>query len=585
VNTATATASNTGPVTATAQVVVVPPALTITKTPDAGTVNAGSSIGFTITVGNSGPGMARSVTLDDPLPGHDGVSWAIDNNPGIGTCAVNGSAPSQTLHCDFGDLGVTASVTVHITSSTSFVSCATYPNIATAATTNGSPASATASTTVQCPALDLTKTADNPVVNAGSDLGFTITLSNSGPGTATGVSLSDPLPTGTGINWSLDDASKAAGCAVVAVSVQCAFGSLTAGNSLSVHLTTPTEFATCGQYVNQASAQASNHPVVQAQATADVQCPDLSITKTADATPVNTGDQIGFTVTVSNAGPGIATNVKVNDPLPSGNGVNWSIDPANEDCSIDGAPPAQTLACTFGDLGAESSASVHIISATTAASGGTYDNTATATSDNAPSVNASATVVVQPPALSITKTADAPQVDAGQKIGFTVTVSNSDAEGTGIARAVTLTDPLPGGNGVNWSIDPAYAGPGTCSISGTAPKQTLGCSFGDMDPGASASVHVSSATTDASVGNYDNTAVAATTNGSSVHASATTAVNENAPVVVEATTTTTTTTVPPPPPTLPFTGSESARLGVIGLVLVATGTALFLSRRRRRAAN
>jgi uncharacterized repeat protein (TIGR01451 family)/LPXTG-motif cell wall-anchored protein len=352
-----------------------------------------------------------------------------------------------------------------------------------------------------------------------------------------------------------------------------------------VHITSPTAFASCADYPNNASAEATNHPVVQAQATTTVQCPNLSVTKTADATPVNTGDQIGFTVTVSNAGPGTAVNAALNDPLPAGNGVNWSIDPANAACHIDGTAPTQTLVCAFGDLAADASASVHIISATTAASAGTYDNTATASADNAPSVDASATVVVLPPALNITKVADAAQVNGGEKIGFTVTVSNSDAEGTGIARAVTLSDPLPAGTGIDWSINPTYSGPGTCSIAGTAPKQTLGCSFGDMAPGDSASVHIASATTTASVGRYDNTAVAATTNGSSVHASATTSVIAESPVTAASVPTTTTTQAPPPPVSLPFTGSNSVTLAVLGLFLVATGTTLWLGRRRRAMEN
>ncbi|HEY5250787.1 MAG TPA: Ig-like domain repeat protein, partial [Acidimicrobiales bacterium] len=52
-----------------------------------------------------------------------------------------------------------------------------------------------------------------------------------------------------------------------------------------------------------------------------VQGPQLSITKTADATPVSTGTSIGFSVTISNAtGPnvGTATGVAINDPLPAG---------------------------------------------------------------------------------------------------------------------------------------------------------------------------------------------------------------------------------------------------------------------------
>ena len=125
-----------------------------------------------------------------------------------------------------------------------------------------------------------------------------------------------------------------------------------------------------------------------------------------------------------------------------------------------------------------------------------------------------------PPALSITKTADAATVSTGSSIGFTVTVSNSSAAGTATAAGVSVGDPLPGGTGVSWSISPAYSGPGTCSITGSAPTQTLSCSLGSLAAGASATVHVTSATTSASAGSYPNTATASATNGSSIQASA-----------------------------------------------------------------
>jgi uncharacterized repeat protein (TIGR01451 family) len=161
--------------------------------------------------------------------------------------------------------------------------------------------------------------------------------------------------------------------------------------------------------------------------------------------------------------------------------------------------------------------SVHITSATTIASVGTYPNTATANATNIPApIQASATTNVYGPDLTITKTADAPSVVAGSPIGFTVMVSNvSNGPTTGTAAAVTLSDPLPAGpsgSGINWSISPAYTGQGHCSIVGTAPSQNLTCAFGDMAPGDSATIHIRSATTLASVGTYPNTATANASN-------------------------------------------------------------------------
>jgi hypothetical protein len=73
-------------------------------------------------------------------------------------------------------------------------------------------------------------------------------------------------------------------------------------------------------------------------------------------------------------------------------------------CSITGAVGSQVLHCNDGPLAPGASASVDVRSATTSASAGHYTNTATASATNAPSVQASATVVVQGTALAITTT-------------------------------------------------------------------------------------------------------------------------------------------------------------------------------------
>jgi uncharacterized repeat protein (TIGR01451 family) len=593
-NTATASATNTGSVQASATIVVLAPSLSIVKVADQTPVSTGDPIGFSVTVSNSGAegtGTATAVTLSDPLPAGNGVSWSISPAyAGAGTCAITGSAPSQSLDCTFGDMAPGASNSVHIVSATTSASAGSYPNTATASATNTDSVQASATIVVLAPSLTITKTADNTTVDAGSEIGFTITVANGGPGLAHAVSLSDPLPTGTDVSWTIDPAVP--GCSIAANTLSCAFGDLTAQASATVHVVSGTSFASCAAYPNTATASASNHAEVAAEAVATVNCPALSITKTADATPVNTGDPIGFTVTVSNSaaeGTGTATSVTLDDPLPAGDGVSWSISPAYAGpgtCSVTGAAPTQSLVCSFGDIAPDGSVSVHVVSQTTAASGGTYDNTATAVASNHPPVEASASIVVQPPALSITKVADAAVVTAPAPIGFTITVANGDADGTGIARAVTVSDPLPGGDGISWSIDPAYSGPGTCSITGSAPKQTLTCSLGDLAPGASVSVHVTSATTSKSVGTYPNTATAAATNGTTVHATASTSVVAPTPVSVEETPTTTTTTTAPEPVSgsLPFTGSNAAVLVSAALVLLATGGAMVLSRRRRRVA-
>ena len=139
-------------------------------------------------------------------------------------------------------------------------SCKAYVNNASVSATNDGSDTAQATTTVQCPALDLTKTADALTVSAGSQIGFTVTIANTGAGTATGLSFTDALPGGTGINWSI--AAPSAGWSITGVAPNqvLAYAPTTlAGNtSTSVHVISGTTSASCTAYLNSASVTAGN---------------------------------------------------------------------------------------------------------------------------------------------------------------------------------------------------------------------------------------------------------------------------------------------------------------------------------------
>ena len=146
------------------------------------------------------------------------------------------------------------------------------------------------------------------------------------------------------------------------------------------------------------------------------------------------------------AGTGTAKSVTLSDPLPLG--LTWSIQaqPAGNPCSIAAdARPGQMLSCAFGDLALGVSRAVTVTATTSFAACATYPNQATASATNHTNVSANASIVCQKPALSITKTAANSPMNAGEDAVFTVTVSNSGAAGTGTAKSVTLSDPLPWG--------------------------------------------------------------------------------------------------------------------------------------------
>ena len=97
---------------------------------------------------------------------------------------------------------------------------------------------------------------------------------------------------------------------------------------------------------------------------------------------------------------------------------------------------------------------------------------------------------VNTPVVTVTTTSDASPVNAGSPIGFTIAVSNSLSA---TASNASLNNPLPAGANINWSISPAYSGPGSCTITGAVGSQVLNCSFGNLSPGANLSLHVQSA--------------------------------------------------------------------------------------------
>ena len=473
----------------------------LTKTADAGTVSAGTSIGFTLTATNTGSGPATSVTLTDNLPANAGLAWAIDAGNSDAGCSINTAPNPDVLTCNWGTLNPGASKTVHITSPTTAASCGTVDNTGnvTAGNTTNNSDSANASITVNCGQVALTKVADDGTVSAGEQIGFTITASNTGAGDLTGVTVTDNLP--AGLTWSIDAGNSDTGCSINTAPnpdvLTCNFGTLAPGGSKKVHIVATTDQADCGLVNNTANVTTTNDGSSSASGSIRVQCPSIDVDKTADDTTVSAGDQIGFTIVVSNGGPGEAKGVTLTDNLPAG--VVWSESPDNPNCSIDTAPSPDVLSCNFGDLASGASRTVHIVGTTDAADCGTVSNTGTVDATNDDPEISTATITVQCPNIDVVKDADNGTVSAGDQVGFTITVSNA---GPGIAKNVTLSDALPAG--LVWSESPDNP---NCSINTAVNPDVLSCNFGDLGSGATRSVHIVASTTAANCGTINNTAI------------------------------------------------------------------------------
>ena len=495
---------------------VVPADVQIVKTPNDGSVSAGTPISFTLSWTHAGAGAATGVVVTDDLPGGPGLDWGINASTGSGsTCAITGSVGSETLTCTIGTIAgnpnfpnaapVNGSVTVM--SATFASSCGVIDNTGQITSTNDGTDTDPGKITVLCPDVNVVKTPNDGQLNASDAASFSIVVSNAGPGTATGVSLSDPLP--AGLTWALGPITGATAADTEGVScsvtgpvgtqiLSCSDASMAAGRSFTVTVTTTTSSSQCATYPNVATVDAtneSNDPSVTDDNTdpgsITVNCPDVQAIKTADASPVNAGDQIGFTVTIENNGLGTAYGATGTDTLPAG--IAWSIDgPANGWSISDGV-------LTFGpaDMAAGASAAVHIVGTTDAADCGLVPNTVTvdATNEsNDPSLtddnSASASVTVNCPNLVVVKDALDGTISAGEVAAFSIVITNI---GAGTAYDVSLTDTLPAG--VTWNLDAVafdgleVADPAAlCSITGT----TLSCpDLGDLAPGDEISISIS----------------------------------------------------------------------------------------------
>jgi uncharacterized repeat protein (TIGR01451 family)/gliding motility-associated-like protein len=166
---------------------------------------------------------------------------------------------------------------------------------------------------------------------------------------------------------------------------------------------------------------------------------ELDMTKSADVSQVLVGEQITYTMVVSNNNPAPATNVVVTDELPAG----VAFVSASHDGSYDEG--TNTVTWNLGDLAADGSVSLTLVveADLDLVSGTVLTNVAVVENDNAdfPAESNPATVSVFATAdLMILKGADVGSAYNNQEITYTLTVTNL---GPSVAGNVVVHDLLP----------------------------------------------------------------------------------------------------------------------------------------------
>ena len=192
---------------------------------------------------------------------------------------------------------------------------------------------------------------------------------------------------------------------------------------------------------------------------------DLSIQKTASPSPVGTGGQLTYTISVNNNGPNAATDVVVQDFLPGGT-TFLGCSTSQGSCG----PSGNNVVANLGTLNSPGFASLTIQVLVTAPAGSSIQNTAVVSSSTPDTNTANNTVTVTTDVIalptptltptpggsgtptptptpifadvSLTKSGSPATVVSGSTLTYQLGISNN---GPSAAQGIVLRDPLPVG--------------------------------------------------------------------------------------------------------------------------------------------
>ena len=409
----------------------------------------GSTVTYTLVASNAGPDAAADVVLDDPAPA--GLTFASADGP----CA--GGFP-----CTLGTLDPGQTVTVHAT----YDIPASYTgsditNTATVTTTTDQTDTTNDSddetTPIGADPVDLVVDKQGPTAaNPGDDITYTITVTNRGPGDATGVTATDTFP--GDVTWVSDSCGNDFADGVWNI------GNLAAGDSVTCEITAHVDPNAAGPQTNSVTVSANEDDSDTSNNTDDTitglgaEAADVAVVKIGPARTYP-GSDLVYTLTVTNNGPGLAANVVLDDPTPTGlTFVSAS------------APCAGGFPCTLGNLTSGSSVSMSVtFQVPTNYSGpDPIVNTASVTTDSQDAdagndTDDASTDYVPEADASIDKDDGQTTAVPGTTITYTITVGNA---GPGEIVGGTVTDTFPAIlTGISWTCT-ASAG-SSCTASGT----------------------------------------------------------------------------------------------------------------------
>jgi uncharacterized repeat protein (TIGR01451 family) len=474
---------------------------------NAGTPNPvvpGNNITYTQTVTNNGPLAAVNASMTEVIPmnttfqsiaitGAGAAGWSCAT-PAVGATGVitctNASVPSGASGAATFTVAVQVNIATtsgtQITDTISATSGTSDPNLA-----NNSATVLTIVGAATTANLAITNAGTPNPVLAGNNITYTVTVTNNGPAASSTVAFTEAVPTNTTF-VSVGATSGTGGWTCSATAISCSIPTLAAGASTTFTVVVKVGAGTASGTVITDTANVSaattdpnptNNVATVTTTVATAGQADLAVTKTGTPNPVLAGNNITYTITVTNNGPAAAANVTLTDTLPANTTVVSISTPAGWTCP---AASGGTQTCTNASVAANATATFTLILKVTAgtAPGTVIKNTAsvassTTTDPNSANNTASSSSTVASPSqadVAIVKTASPEPVNQNTNLTYTLQVTNN---GPAVAQGVTVTDVLPAQ--VTYTSVSVPASQGSCTY--TAATTTVNCSLGSISVG------------------------------------------------------------------------------------------------------
>lgn len=323
--------------------------------------------------------------------------------------------------------------------------------------------------------LAVTAAASTPSVALGSNLTYSVTLTNRGPAIASAVRLTNALPAGVSF---VSVNSTLGSCVNQSGNVVCDFGTLSAGVGTAISLTvSPNASGLLTNNIQASAAQLdldSTNNLTQVVTLARPPT-DLAVAQVPSTNLVLLGQNFTYTLHVTNRGPNAATNIRLTDELPATASFVSAV-PSQGSCSN----AAGIVMCDLATLAVGARASVLLTVTPTLVS--VMTNSVSAASDEIDSLatnNAATSVLMANVAADLATSVSGGAATAllNSVVTYNVTVTN---RGPGSASGATLTNPLPAG----FTFVAASSSVGSCELKNGA----IICSIVVLDVESSARV-------------------------------------------------------------------------------------------------